>query len=113
MRLAPVGNESLSLDALKLLLDRNNSELTQEVVRSLAMRKDQDSHKVLSQIVKNEAANDSMLVGCVLYASAMSNIVAWCSSSGPQQCQSPVWSMGAPEETLLHATLPGTASVQQ
>ena len=58
LRLAPVGNESLSLDALKVLLDRNNAELTQEVVRSLAMRKDQDSQKVLSQILTNESIQE-------------------------------------------------------
>jgi putative heme-binding domain-containing protein len=60
LRLVPAGNEGLGLDALKVLLDQNNLELTQEVVRTLALRKDQESHKVLSQILKRESIQESI-----------------------------------------------------
>jgi len=62
LRLAPPGNESLSLDALKNLLDRNNPELTIEVVRTLALRKDQESQKILGDILKLESLDESVRI---------------------------------------------------
>jgi len=55
LRLAPVEQEGLGIGVLKNLLDRHDPDLTREVVRSLALRKDPESQNVLAQIARDES----------------------------------------------------------
>ena len=58
MRLAPVENKGLGIVELKHLLDRNDPDLTREVVRSLALRKDQESQELLEKIARDASMDE-------------------------------------------------------
>jgi putative membrane-bound dehydrogenase-like protein len=58
MRLAPVENKGLGIVELKHLLDRNDPDLTREVVRSLALRKDQESQELLDKIARDASMDE-------------------------------------------------------
>ena len=58
MRLAPVEHKGLGIVELKHLLDRNDPDLTREVVRSLALRKDQESQELLEKIVRGASMDE-------------------------------------------------------
>ena len=58
MRLAPVEHKGLGIADLKHLLDRNDPDLTREVVRSLALRKDQESQELLEKIARDASLDE-------------------------------------------------------
>jgi len=58
MRLAPVEHQGLGIVELKHLLDRNDPDLTREVVRSLALRKDQESQELLEKIARDASMDE-------------------------------------------------------
>ena len=58
MRLAPVEHKGLGIVELKHLLDRNDPDLTREVVRSLALRKDQESQELLEKIARDASMDE-------------------------------------------------------
>lgn len=58
MRLAPVEHHGLGIVELKHLLDRNDPDLTREVVRSLALRKDQESQELLGKIARDASMDE-------------------------------------------------------
>ena len=58
MRLVPVEHKGLGIVELKHLLDRNDPDLTREVVRSLALRKDQESQELLEKIVRDASMDE-------------------------------------------------------
>ena len=58
MRLAPVEHKGLGIVELKHLLDRNDPDLTREVVRSLALRKDQESQELLDKIARDASMDE-------------------------------------------------------
>ena len=60
LRLAPILHEGLGIDTLKSLLDRKDPDLTCEVVRTLAMRKDDGSHKLLVRIAQDDTLVESV-----------------------------------------------------
>ncbi|MCY3000083.1 MAG: c-type cytochrome [Planctomycetota bacterium] len=59
MRLAPAEHHGLGIVELKHLLDRNDPDLTREVVRSLALRKDQESQELLGTIARDASMDES------------------------------------------------------
>ena len=58
MRLAPVEHQGLGIVELKHLLDRNDPDLSREVVRSLALRKDQESQELLEKIARDASMDE-------------------------------------------------------
>ena len=58
MRLAPVEHQRLGIVELKHLLDRNDPDLSREVVRSLALRKDQESQELLEKIARDASMDE-------------------------------------------------------
>jgi len=60
LRLAPVNNDRLGVDALKGLLERKDVDLTREVVRTLALRKDPASQSLLVDLVNQESLPESI-----------------------------------------------------
>ncbi|MFM8572635.1 MAG: PVC-type heme-binding CxxCH protein [Pirellula sp.] len=60
LRLAPVGHERLGVETLQGLLGSKDIELTREVVRTLALRKDPDSQKVLAGILDDGSMDKSI-----------------------------------------------------
>ncbi len=58
MRLAPIEHQGLGIVELKHLLDRNDPDLTREVVRSLALRKDQESQELLGKIARDASMDE-------------------------------------------------------
>ena len=60
LRLAPVRHERLDTAVMKALLDKSDLDLTREVVRSLAMRKDEPSQRLLAGIVQDQSMSESI-----------------------------------------------------
>jgi hypothetical protein len=60
LRLAPILHEGLGIDTLKSLLNRKDPDLTREVVRTLAMRKDDGSQNVLVRIAQDDTLVESL-----------------------------------------------------
>jgi putative heme-binding domain-containing protein len=60
LRLAPVRHERLDTAVMKALLDKSDLDLTREVVRSLAMRKDEPSQRLLAGIVQDPSMSESI-----------------------------------------------------
>ena len=60
LRLAPVSHDRLGVDTLRGLLERKDQELTREVVRTLALRKDPGSQRVLIEVIQDESRETSL-----------------------------------------------------